>query len=475
MTRCPALLLAALVLLLPCCGEAVDPAASERILLVGGEIFEGGDRCAAVLNDMVAPSGVLGDGRFMVVAATAPGAEGLLEALRTAPQARAVIVIAGDSSLLTGIDTNARLPEHKQITSRVVDIPALTSALDELKDLAASRGMHFVLATHPLGRQGRIELPELVDVAEIVRQQGATLDLAQSFAAREAGLLFTNDIDVLDTYGHDALAHILFKALLGDAPLIPAQDLRESAARDEIEALLIWARGDDALFRWAAHRALQQPPTGAAHEARQAAIATLRNGLTPQSRQRWTEIEGQAELGHVPGLALGQMLSSGKLPRDNSSDQGEQALTTVLSAFTNSESDVDPLAIADGLVAAGPHRVSAWLALDFAARLTKERRGVSRLALRHLQTFEGVVSPARWELLSDRWPGCLGALPALTLLEHIYRSHLPAGPALHEARRASRQGLFARALAVFDRGTRLLTVPPNWSAERQRLATLATQ
>ncbi len=475
MTYRPALLLAALVLWLPCCGDTVDPAAAERILLVGGEIFGGGDRCATVLNDMVAPSGVVGDGRFTVVSTTAAGAEGLVEALRAAPRARAVIVIAGDSSLLTGIDTNARLPEHQQITSRVVDVPALTSALDELREVAASRGMHFVLATHPLGKQGRIELPELVEVAEIVRQQGATLDLAQSFAARETELLFADGVDVLDNYGHDALAQILFVALLGEAPLIPAQDLQESAARDEIEALLTWARGDDALFRWAAHRALQRPPTGAVHEARQAMIATLRNGLTPQSRQRWTSIESQPELGPVPGLDLGQMLASGEKPRHNSGDPGERALTKVLSAYTDPESAVDPLAIADGLVAAGPHRASAWLALDFAARLTKERRGVSRLALRQLQTFEGVVSPARWERLSETWPDCLGALPALILLEHIYRSHLPAGPALHAARRASRRGLFSRALTLFDRGTRLLTVPPNWAAERQRIAALAAQ
>ena len=475
MTRCPALLLAALALLLPGCHDAVDPAANERILLLASELFGGGDRCARVLNDMVASSGVMGDGRFTVVTASNGDGESLLEALRTAPDARAVVVIVGDSSLLTGIDTNARFPEHKQITSRVVDTAALESTLDQLRELAATRGMHCVLATHPLGRQGRLELPELVDVADLVRQHGATLDLAAAFAARESELLFAHGVDVLDNYGHDVLADTIFKALLGEAPLIPAQDLEESAARDEIAALLVWARGDDELFRWAAHRVLREPPVGAVQGVRQATIATLRNGLTPGSRQRWTELEGLPGAGHVPGLALGQMITSGKLPPANSSDPDEQALAKVLSAFTDPEGAGDPLAVADSLVAAGPHRASAWLALEFAARLTKQRRGVSRLALRHLQTLEGVVSPARWEQLSSSWPDCLGALPALTLLEHIYRSHLPTGPTLHAARRASRQGLVSRALSVWDRSTRLLTLPPTWTAERQRIAALASR
>ena len=109
-----------------------------------------------------------------------------------------------------------------------------------------------------------------------------------------------------------------------------------------------------------------------------------------------------------------------------------------------------------------------------AARTTLGRRGVSQQALRNLAIYTTEsMSQKRWEQLMTTWPDCLGALPALVQLETAFRSQLPAGPALHSARRSSRLGLHSQVGVLLDRATHLLVVPGNWSTERKRIEALA--
>ncbi|MFT7462859.1 MAG: hypothetical protein ACI9EF_001201 [Pseudohongiellaceae bacterium] len=471
-----------LALLLPCCADAVDPHAAKRILLLGGNLFAEGDRCAQVLNDMVAVSGVLGDAHFEVLAAPGASPEELIDLLRGAPDARAVIAIVGDLSVLRGVDTNKQFPQHKKLSSRVVNNKQLDHALTALQTVANERGMDWVLATHPLGLQGRIEVPELVAVAEHLRDRGATLDLATAFAARERELLFTNDVDVLDEYGHDALAETILLALLDDDAPMRAEQPGQTSARRELSALLAWASGDDARFRWSAHRALQEPAVDAAQATRQAAISTAISGLTPQTRRLWQQIDSTSAAAEIPGLAAGRLLSAGN-PQGHASDvPTTQGLAALAAAMKSSLGNGDRqggnrssavLAAADDWVAASPQHASAWLGLEFAVRISRQRKSPAKLAAIHLQAYQHIVAPERWEQLSQSWPENLSALPALAILERTFLAQLPAGPSLHATRRASRQGKNARSLALFDKATRLLALPENWVSERVRIAALA--
>jgi hypothetical protein len=463
-------LFAVLALWAPGCRDGPDPEATNRVLLLGGNLFAGGDRCVQLLDEMASASGVLGPVCFDLVAVPGASPDELAQALRTAPAARAVVVVIGDLSLLTGINTNADFPPSKLITSRLFDREALDETLETLRSIARSRGMLYVLATHPLGLQGRIEVPELSEVADAVRAGGATLDLAKTFSVYDQQLLFTNGIDELDEYGHDAFANALFYSLLDDQAPIPARDDAEAAARAECAALLSWARGDDARFRPAARAILLEPPAGVAQATRHAAIANLLQGIAKPTRHRWTLID-PASAGDVPGLAVGRLLTLGK-PGPIPADPVERAFIEILSAISQRDDNV--LALADKLVAAEPHRATSWIALGLAASLTRDRQGVPQQARKHLQTYSsGNISPARWEQLMTTWPSSLAALPAMLQLDSIFRSHLPAGPALHAARRSSRLGLHSKAGALLDRATKKLEVPRNWTTERKRLAKLA--
>jgi len=463
-------LLTVVTLLATSCSDGADPQAADRVLLLGGNLFAGGDRCARLLDEMASASGVLGPAFFELLALPGATPAELAQALHDAPAARAVVAVVGDLTLLTGIDTNAEFPPHKLLTSRGFDRAALEEALGEIRSIARSRGMLCVVATHPLGRQGRIEVPELLEVADVVREGDAILDLSTAFALIEQELLFSNGIDELDDYGHDAFASALFHSLLEDQPPLPPRNDAEAAARAEISALLAWAEGNDTRFRRAAREILSEPAIGADQATRHAAIANLMQGIIQPTRRRWTLIEPSAE-GAVPGLAVGRMLTLGK-PGLTAADTVEQGLIEILSAIGRADAGV--LELADNLVAAAPHRASTWLALELAARITLGRRGVPLRALRHLAIYTTEsMSQKRWEQLMTAWPDCLGALPALLQLESVFRSQLPAGPALHSARRSSRLGLHSQAGALLDRATHQLVVPDNWSTERKRIEALA--
>ena len=189
------------------CARPAPP--GDTLLLLGARSFGADSRAAELLDDMAAATDVLGPARFEIVRAASP--DRFADALRGHDGLRAVIALVGDLSVLHGVDPTVWPRFEPELTSRVPDLDALDEALDRLRRAVAERGGTLVLATAPLGMQGRIEVPELLGVHAHLRERARDLDvplldLAAHFADLDPAPLFANGIDVLDGYGDDELA-----------------------------------------------------------------------------------------------------------------------------------------------------------------------------------------------------------------------------------------------------------------------------
>jgi len=251
--RGPAGLLAGLAVTLAGCGDQPAAALSgsqDVVLLVGADTFAGGDRVAQRLADAASGSDVLGPARFELLAV--PGgspadlAARLRERLARAADVRAVVAVLGDLTALTGIDPTVRLPERRELSSREPRTAEVLAARRAMADDARAAGAVFLAATAPLGRQGRVEVPELLDVARALGEAGPVVDLQAGFLARADEPLFANGIDRLDDYGHDALARELLPALLA---ALPPRDDDERTARLQARALEAFAQGREDEWR----------------------------------------------------------------------------------------------------------------------------------------------------------------------------------------------------------------------------------
>lgn len=465
--RLPLLLL---LLLTVACGPS--PSGGDTIVLLGGQVFGAGDRPARLLDELARASGALGPSRFRVVGEPGDHPADLLARLETQDDLRAVVAVIGDLALMHEVDPNRAIAPLRSLSSRVVDEAALVQALDDLADHCAARELALVLATPPLGIQGRVELPELLRVAAAVRQLARRrelplLDLTEAFREREPGPLFEDGLVRLDPFGQDVLAGLVFDELRRE-PVLPPRDAAETVARRSWDALLAWAAFEEDWDRGVAGLLRAGTATGRAALI-QASLSTLQLALSAPSRQRWRTIDGALVGEQLGVLAVGRALCGDAVDPVPGADPLIAHLQRLLAVYHGAPRE-GLVAGAEALVDARPARLAPWIALETAARIEGQRRGVAREARVHLSTFVAPpLSTARVEQLFSEWPATLTALPAVLLLEDAYRSFRPQGELLQRARRLDRVGRRIPARRYLLKSLRKLRVPGPWQDELDAL------
>ncbi len=444
---------------LAACGPQPAPP-GDGLLLLAERSFAGSTRVAERLDDILGATDVLGPAHARALSAPRASWPALVG---EAEDLRAVIAIVGDLSLLRGVDPSILHREPGPLTSRDVDEAALDALLDELQGAADARDVPLLLATAPLGLQGRIELPELGQVAERLRARGAALDLAAGFQEREEAELFSNGIDLLDPWGHDELARQLVARLAGREGALPPRDRAEREARVEAFALgeLVAGRAE-AAFDAAEALSVADAPTPR-HAARRMALRSAREGIVePAVIAGWTSI-ADAE-GDVPALAAGLRLC--RLPPNEAlapGDPVERELLALLDAIA-SEAD-DARARAEALVDAFPWRIEAWIGLQLVALVTEPvvivRHEACR-AMRHTPRIS--LTPSDAAVLLDGWPATISALPALLAAQRAEAHALPTGPAFDRARRRARLGYVPHVRELLPAELAGDRWPPAWRA-----------
>jgi hypothetical protein len=450
-----------------CAPEPAAPAVSADeapVILVGGDVFAGGDRVARRLQHMAETTSILGGSSVELVHAEEPGTHGLATAMHDLAPCRALLVIVGDLSLMDGIDPEAEFPPQKRLSSRRIDWVAFDEGLDLVEREARRLGAELLLCTPPLGIQGRLEVPELLEVAARLRRRGRVLDLTREFAEREPGPWFRNGVDQLDEYGHDALADVVYRALLEPGAPVKARTHLEKRARNLMAALHAWAAGDDAALEAAAASDLVRAAPEGRVTTMAAAVATLHAGIDETSRALWKKAEpGGAAL---PGLAVGQLFAG--LPTAPASGF-ESELLEVFAKLDDAPAEAVGPALA--LAHAHPERVEAWTALLLAEQISGRERPSLKIAKTRQGVFaHGPLSRERGQELVAS--GALGvpALPALLLISAPYEGALVTGPSLQSARRKARVGMPEAALNVLDAALEAGPCPESWRITRDRIA-----
>lgn len=447
-------------LCLACAPAPAARAPADAILLVGANAFAAGDRAVVLLQDAADATDVLGPARFELLAA--PGGRPsdlsrlLRERLARARDVRAVVAVLGDLTLLDGVDP-ARAPrEGRALTSRVPRTAELLDAARALRAQAEAAGAVVLLATAPLSRQARIEVPEILPAAEALRATGPLLDLQAAFASREDEALFAGGADHLDDWGHDRLARELLAGLLA---ALPPRDAGEHAARQAARALAAFSAGDEPAFRALLPEVEAAPPGPPRAAARRAALLSAAHGCEARAAD-WDAIAPPPGA-DVPGLAVARQLLGRPVGDLVTSDPVEQGVVAVLQALAAGSADAAELASAR--VDLAPQRLEPWLLLQLATTLAGLPRDWRRPALRTLTLFEPAAAsePAAARLLTDP-RAALDALPALLCAARATAAHRPDGPLLDTARRRAALGFTENAVQLLQSLDRSQRLPSEW-------------
>ena len=415
-----------------CSRPAAPP--GDTVVLLAARSFADSDRAAALLDGLVAATDVLGPARFEVVAATQARPQdfaGLLgERVAGDGGLRAVIALVGDLSVLHDVDPSIRDRQPTELTSRVIDGETLDDAVARLERATEARGGRLVLASAPLGRQGRIEVRELLAVRERFRGRPGFIDLQAAFRPLEDEKLFTNDIDRIDPAGQAVLARTVFTALCEDPGPIAPRDAAERRARALARALTHFACGrrTEAAVELAAARELAAAATGPGAmraAVREAALVLALEGRGAAAAPL-AALRTAAE--PPPGLALAARLLSDEAGGPPAAEPFEAALVAVLDAVR--ARDPQAAQAAKALVTEHPERVEAWMLLELAGIVASPPTEVRDEARARLANVPHPVVPAdiAGALLAD-WPRCLDALPALYLAQQPLLETLPDAPA----------------------------------------------
>ena len=402
-----------------CSRSAATP--GDTIVLLASRSFADSDRAAALLDGLAAATDVLGPARFEVVAAQQARPQDFARLLAERPAGdgglRAVIALLGDLSVMQDVDPSIENRKPTELTSRVLDVDALDAAVDELAQAAEAQGGRLVLASAPLGRQGRIEVRELLAVRARYQARPGFIDLQATFRPLEGEALFTNGIDRIGPEGQAVLARAVFAALCEDPGPIEPRDAAERRARAQARALAHLAAGRraEAAAELAAARGLAAA-AGSRDTLREAALALALEGREAVA----ASLDALRSAAATPGLALMVRLASDDPGGPPAAEPFEAALVAVLDAVRAR----DPQAVraAKALATAHPDRVEAWMVLQLAgivvASPPTEVRDEARA---RLARFPHAVVPAEVSgaLLAD-WPRCLDALPALYLAQQPF-------------------------------------------------------
>ena len=418
---------------------------------------------------MTAGSRVLGDGRVVVRTDLEVVDPQFPARLAELAGARAVVGLVGNLALLPGIDPGRDMPlDQKTLTHRRIDRPALEAQLDAVEDAARAAGLRWLPATAPLGRQGRIELPELVTVATWLRERdGPLLDLADRFARRERARLFADGLDTLDRSGVDELAAALFEALVDDE-LLPAGDPDAAAARLRQRALRAWRLRDPA-FEALAREALALPAGDPEGQVQQAALDTALHGFTDDVKERWLALRGLPPH-RTPGTAFAVALITEDPPFEAAANGLETVLMKATEQLVGAQS-WRARATTERLVERFPHRTAAWLARCFMEHVVGG--DVDPLRHRAVADLSVVQRPAIADaLLSDlllRTPRSIDAVPVLLAALEPWEHLRPTGFRLEQARREAALGKRRTALRTLRQIERAASLPPSWRFFREEL------
>jgi hypothetical protein len=374
------------------------------------------------------------------------------------PGVRAVVALLGDLTSLRGNDPSIKAYDTGALTSRTPRVPEVIAARDALAAAASRAGAAFLAAIAPLGRPTRIEVPELLVVADALRAVGPVLDLQAAFQSLEEGPLFENSFDRLDDWGHDALARALLPALL---EALPPRDAEERCARLIDRALTAFAQDRAEELTALVPQVETSAPRGARLVARRAALLSALQGLQARAAD-WDALAATSEP-DVPGLLLARMLTGRPHGSLAPADEGEMSLATVAAGAADGRPDVSALALQT--VNSLPERVEAWLVLQLACDTVGPRRDWRELARRNLKLFDrGPVALALAERLLDAQPAARDALPAVVCVRRQWLATLPDGPVLREARRRAAVGYVEVASDKLKRAAAGVSerIPPRW-------------
>lgn len=482
---------ALLALALCACGDAATTGPRDTILLASVHAFEpaptvGADgyvttvgdmgalvdrvirgRVERLLDDIAAATDVLGPADFELVTGDSASPRSLARTLHHRRDVRAVILLHGDLSVMRGIDPS--LPPHEvaEVRQRRIDHEDRRRGLELLETAARRTDVHLMIATAPLGRQARVEVPELAQVADDLRSRGDVLDLGAHFETLEPAQLFENGIDRPDDYGHDELARALYDVFVQDPGPLPPRDEAERAARREARALHAYLHDEHEVFLERAAEVLAESPLGPRHATRHAAMRTVIDSLEA-TVDAWEAIDAPPDLA-VPGLAAGRSMALLEPEERPQHDAFERDLMGVVARVNALEPDA--VDAAWSLVDGWPHRLEAWIVLQFASMASGRPRNHRDEAIRHLRLFP---RSAVTEKLSARvlaaWPETVEHVPLLLLAQRPYTAMHPTNPYFQDARRRAWLGFNEVAVEMLDVQADGFRVPPSWRALRAELA-----
>jgi hypothetical protein len=444
--------------------ESLLPAPpQDHILLAGGRTFAGGSRVEETLNAMAAASGVIGDSRFALLSEADFARKNFATVLKIWGKPRAILAVVGDLSYMKGIDPTVGIPVNQNVlSSRKINEARLATALGRLETNARLHEVPLVFATAPLGKQGRVETPELLRVARAVRERDSTLDLQALFQERESTPLFLNGIDILDNFGHEETARLIFKEICSPNSLLPARTDEERQARATQRALDAWMEADEPGFETAADEALQYTPTTTLGKVRQAALYTARDGFKASWR-RWASIESEETQSAPLGLALALVLAR-RTPASLASSHLFEAELLAIAKMILSNNRTEAWNNSRELIAQYPHRPEAWIISKIASRTAHQQAVASDaqfLSTLEAMGWQPIAKNRVLEALQTK-SGATMSLPVMLVASAPYETLTPTGPALEQCRRTYQLGLRGKALSKWKRDTSDFLVPPAW-------------
>lgn len=455
-------------------GDAVVVPKGSAILLVDSGGLGPGATLVASLERVFESTGVITDTRWMHHRAFVPSPDPTVLLRAAGGRLRAVVLVVGGLDWFPGVDPVRPSGSVAQRIQRDLD-PALVVEEIARWRLAADRvGASLLLATAPLGVGARIEVPETLELEELVRAAGCALDLAGSFRAREDREEFVDGFDTLNDLGRQALVRHVYDEVVARPGLLPARDPAEEAARREARALNALLAGDHEAFQTAAQAALRGEAASPEHAVRRAALSLLVESPA-RAAERWAALPATPDFVGPTGHLFGRWLAGHEEDVDLARDPFESALTRWLGALglaadvqRSDEDRAAALLVArarlDEVSVLAPHRLETWIARQVVAGLEQPPRRVRGEALADLSSLDrDLLSMDLAQRLLDEGPTALRWLPALLAASVPRQGMTPTGPGLHDALRRARligPGAGLRRLRMQGESS---TLPAEWS------------
>lgn len=448
---------------------------SRTIVLLGGQALDGSERAATRLEDLTRASRVLGEAPELVaLGAPDDSVSELTARLRGLSEARAVFALLGDLSAFSGVDPNEEIRIERRLSERDWDRGQLLDDVKALRARCQELGARLILATAPLGRRARVEVPELLALhawlARHFDQPGTGLvflELAEIFDERGGRDLFSDGVTRLDQLGQDLLAETLHDLLATREALLPTRDENEAIARRDARVVLQWIAGEDAELQTLA-KGLRQPGLDRRASTLRAAASLAVLGQRQSVKDRFVEILAAEPDGELPaGLTLGRRFAGEWSPTVAPRDPLEAELVTMLDTLvTRSDEDWDA---AISLSRRYPQRLSAWIALEFARQRLHRGLNTLQLARQARAIFDSPISDERFAAIAKDWSRANSQLPLLLIAESAQVDTLPRGELLTTARRRERLGMPGHAATYLENRVEHSSYPPEWLAEIERL------